>query len=183
MCFGLGVKQKSGDPGGRHCIIAAAVSHRITLERNTLRFAAAHFTTFGEECEPLHGHNYDVFVEIEGDLTADAWVLDFGEAKRIVGGICKELDHRFLLARDSPVLRISESEGEYQVEFGDRRYVLPNSDVAALPLDNTTAERLAGWLCGRIAAELAARGATNVRRVSVGVEEMPGQAGWFTKEV
>jgi hypothetical protein len=30
--------------------------------------------------------------------------------------------------------------------------------------------------------EMAARGAANVQRVSVGVEEAPGQAGWFTKE-
>src|SRR5919109_4080131 len=72
------------------------MTHRITLERNTLRFSAAHFTTFGGECEPLHGHNYDVFVEIEGDLTGDSWVLDFTETKRIVSGICKEHDHKFL---------------------------------------------------------------------------------------
>jgi len=157
------------------------MSHRITLERNTLSFAAAHFTTFAGECEPLHGHNYDVFVEIEGDLTADAWVFDFTEAKRIVAGICQELDHRFLLALDSPALRISKAEGEYQIVFGDRRYVVPSSDVAALPIDNTTAERLAEWICGRIAREMAARGAANVQRVSVGVEEAPGQAGWFTK--
>jgi 6-pyruvoyltetrahydropterin/6-carboxytetrahydropterin synthase len=157
------------------------MSHRITLERNTLRFAAAHFTTFGGECEPLHGHNYDVFVEIEGDLTADAWVLDFTEAKRIAGAVCRELDHRFLLALQSRALRISEAEGEYEIAFGDRRYVLPSSDVTALPIDNTTAERLAEWICGRIASELAARGAANLQRVSVGVEEAPGQAGWFSK--
>lgn len=158
------------------------MSYRIRLERNTLRFAAAHFTTFGEECESLHGHNYDVLVEIEGDLTADAWVFDFTEAKRIVAGICEELDHRFLLALDSPALQISNAEGEYRVVFGDRRYVMPSGDVAALAIDNTTAERLAEWMCGRIAQELAVRGAGNVHRVSVGIEEAPGQAGWFSKE-
>jgi 6-pyruvoyltetrahydropterin/6-carboxytetrahydropterin synthase len=159
------------------------MTYRITLERNTLRFAAAHFTTFGEECEPLHGHNYDVFVEIEGDLTADSWVLDFTEAKRIVAAICKELDHRFLLARASSALRISEGEGEYEIAFGKRRYVLPAADVAALPIDNATAERLAEWISGRIAEELTKRGATNVERISVGVEEAPGQAGWFSREI
>ena len=158
------------------------MSYRITLERNTLRFAAAHFTTFAGECEPLHGHNYDVFVEIEGDLTADAWVFDFTEAKRIVAGICGELDHRFLLALGSPSLRISKAKGEYQIKFGDRRYVVPSSDVVELAIDNTTAERLAEWLCGRIAMEMAARGVANIQRVTVGVEEAPGQAGWFTKE-
>lgn len=158
------------------------MSHRITLERNTLRFAAAHFTTFGNECEPLHGHNYDVFVEIEGDLSADSWVFDFTEAKRLVAAICKELDHRFLLPLKNPSLRIDQRDAEYEIAFGDRRYVIPRSDVAPLPIDNSTAERLAEWLHGRIRSDLAARGASDLKRIIVGVEEAPGQAGWFSSE-
>lgn len=156
------------------------MTHRITLERNTLRFAAAHFTTAGAECEPLHGHNYDVFVELEGPLTTDSWVIDFTEAKLIVGAICREVDHRFILALKSPALRITDSGAEYEVGAGERRYVIPKSDVAALPIDNATAERLAEWFAGRIAAALRERGATNVEAVSVGIEEAPGQAGWYT---
>jgi 6-pyruvoyltetrahydropterin/6-carboxytetrahydropterin synthase len=157
------------------------VPHRITLERNTLRFSAAHFTTFGGECEPLHGHNYDVFVEIEGSLTADSWVVDFSEAKRLVATICKQLDHRFLLPLNSKALKIEDLETAYEIIFGERRYVIPRSDVAALPLENTTAERLAEWFANRITDELHALGATNVKHVTVGVEEAPGQAGWFTQ--
>lgn len=152
------------------------------LERNTLRFAAAHFTTFDGECEPLHGHNYAVLAEINGDLTADSWVLDFNQAKRIVGAICKELDHRFLLPLDNPSLTVTKRDAEYEIVFAERRYVVPSSDVAVLPIDNTTAERLAEWVCGRIAAELAGITAENIRRISVGIEEAPGQAGWFTAE-
>ena len=154
--------------------------HRISLERNTLRFSAAHFTTFAGECEPLHGHNYDVFVEMEGDLTPDSWVFDFSEGKRLVADICKEVDHKFLLPVRSRVLQIEERGEEYEVRFGERRYVLPRIDVAPLPIDNSTAERLAEWIAGRIAAELSARGASGVARVTVGVEEAPGQAGWYT---
>ncbi len=155
------------------------MSYRITLERNTLRFAAAHFTTYGGECEPLHGHNYDVFVEIEGDLTGDSWVLDFTETKRLVAGICKELDHRFLLPLRSSILGINEADAEYEIVFADRRYVVPKSDVAALPIDNSTAERLAEWLNGRIRDALVEAGASHIKRILVGVEEAPGQAGWF----
>ena len=158
------------------------MTYRITLERNTLRFASAHFTTFGGECEPIHGHNYDVFVEIEGELTSDSWVLDFSEAKRLVAAICKELDHRFLLPARSDALSIEERDAEYEITFSDRRYVLPKKEVAALPIDNSTAERLAEWLNGRIRAALSASGASNIRRVTVGVEEAPGQAGWFASD-
>jgi len=158
------------------------MAHRITLERNTLRFSAAHFTTFGGECEPLHGHNYDLFVEIEGDLTEDSWVVDFTDAKRIVATICKQLDHRFLLPLRSTALNVDERKAEYEITFAGRRYVMPKSDVVALPIDNSTAERLAEWFAGEIGDRLQALGATNVHRLTVGVEEAPGQAGWFTQE-
>ncbi|TMB70055.1 MAG: 6-pyruvoyl tetrahydropterin synthase family protein [Chloroflexi bacterium] len=174
MVFGRSVNRTSAP--------SPVMTYRITLERNTLRFAAAHFTTFGGECEPIHGHNYDVFVEVEGDLTADSWVLDFSETKRTVAAICKQLDHRFLLPRKSRSLEIEERDGEYEIAFRDRRYVLPESDVAALPIDNSTAERLAEWLNGRIRAALSASGASNIGRVTVGVEEAPGQVGWFTSD-
>ncbi len=156
------------------------MAYRITLERNTLRFAAAHFTTFSGECEPLHGHNYDVFVEVEGALTGDGWVLDFVEAKKLVAALCTEVDHRFILPLNNGSLVITETEGEYEIVVADRRYVVPRADVAALPIDNSTAERLAEWLAGRIAGELRSRGASNITSITVGIEEAPGQAGWYT---
>lgn len=159
------------------------MTHRITLERNTLRFAAAHFTASATECEPLHGHNYDVFVEIEGDLTPDSWVIDFGEAKALVRRICQDLDHRFLAATGSSTLSLARSGGDVTITGGGKRYVMPEEDVVFLDIDNTTAERLAEWIASRIAAGFGETGARNIHRITVGVEEMPGQAGWFTLDL
>jgi 6-pyruvoyltetrahydropterin/6-carboxytetrahydropterin synthase len=159
------------------------MSHRISIERNTLRFAAAHMATFGGETEPLHGHNYEVIVQIDGALSVDSWVIDFGEAKRLVRAICQELDHKLLLAALSASMRIEDGHGVVTVQTSaDKRYVIPQTDVALLEIDNTTAERLAEWFAGRIAAALADAGASNVTAITVGIEEMPGQAGWFTLE-
>src|SRR2546428_13593811 len=96
----------------------------------------------------------------------------------MIAAICKELDHRFLLPTKGAALSIAERGAEYEIKFGDRRYVLPTSDVALLPIDNSTAERPAGWLDGRIRAALFSSGATRVTRGPAGVEEAPGQAGW-----
>lgn len=160
------------------------MSHRISIERNTLRFAAAHMATFGGETEPLHGHNYDVTVQIDGALSEDSWVIDFGDAKRIVRAICKELDHKFLLAARSTGMRVDDEDGVVTIQTSaGKRYVIPRSDVAMLEIDNTTVERLAEWFAGRIRAALEEAGAANVTAVTVGIEEMPGQAGWFTLEV
>ena len=156
------------------------MAHHITVERNTLRFAAAHFATFGGQCEPLHGHNYDVLLDLQGDLTADSWVVDFAQVKRIAAALCQELDHRFLLPLQNRHLRIAEKDREYEIGFQDRRYVIPKADVVALPVDNSTAERLAEWLASRLAQELRSQGASNLRSLTVGVEEAPGQAGWYT---
>jgi len=160
------------------------MSYRISIERNTLRFAAAHMATFGGETEPLHGHNYDVIVQISGALSADSWVIDFGDAKRLVRAICQELDQKFLLAARSTAMRIDDENGVVTIQTSaDRHYVIPKSDVAMLEIDNTTAERLAEWFAGRIATALREAGAANVTAIRVGIEEMPGQAGWFTLEV
>ena len=157
--------------------------HRVTVERNTLRFAAAHFATYEGRCEPLHGHNYDVIVEVEGELTEDSWVIDFAALKSMARALCQELDHKFLLQRESKVLQIDEGKSNWKVRFQERGWVFPKSDVLALPIDNTTAERLAEWFGGRLREALAARGTTNVTSISVGLEEMPGQAGWWREGV
>jgi len=165
------------------------LSYKVTVERNTLRFAAAHFATFGDECEPLHGHNYDVIVEVEGELTGDGWVVDFGVLKSIVRELCQELDHKFLLQRNSKVLEIDEGKSNWKVRFRERPggrpsgrgWVFPKSDVLPLPIENSTVEQLARWFAERLRERLAERGATNLTSISVGIEEMPGQAGWWTE--
>jgi 6-pyruvoyltetrahydropterin/6-carboxytetrahydropterin synthase len=159
----------------------AAMPHRVTVERNTLRFAAAHFATFEGQCEPLHGHNYDVSIEVEGELTDDSWVIDFRLLKSLARELCQQLDHKFLLQRDSKVLQIDEGKSNWKVRFRERGWVFPKSDVLPLPIDNTTAERLAEWFAGRLREQLLARGTTNLSSITVGIEEQPGQAGWWTE--
>ena len=154
--------------------------HKVTVERNTLRFAAAHFATYEGQCEPLHGHNYDVIIEVEGELTDDSWVIDFAALKSIAGDLCRELHHKFLLQRESKVLKIDEGTSNWKVRFQERGWVFPKSEVVPLLIDNTTAERLAQYFAGRLREQLAARGATNITSITVGIEEMPGQTGWWT---
>jgi 6-pyruvoyltetrahydropterin/6-carboxytetrahydropterin synthase len=154
------------------------MKYKICVQRNTLRFCAAHFATFQGQAEPLHGHNYDLLLEIEGDLTEDAWVLDFAELKTIAEALCQQLDHRLLLPRANPALTVTDVADAWEIASPGRRYVIPKSDVCVLPLDNSTAERLAEWFCQRLAEALAGRG--NITAISAGVEEAPGQAGWCT---
>lgn len=160
------------------------MSHRVTVARNRLRFAAGHFATFADELEPIHGHNYDLIVEVAGPLTDEAWVLDFSLLKHLTREVCKSLDHKFLLQMESRSLRIRDQGAHFEVRYGDKLpYLLPKHDVAALPIDNTTAERLAEYIAGRLQEALAAQAPAGLARLCVTVEEMPGQAGSFETDL
>jgi 6-pyruvoyltetrahydropterin/6-carboxytetrahydropterin synthase len=141
-----------------------------------VKFSAGHFATYGGDCEPLHGHTYEVAAEVDGELTEESWVVDFVSLKATLRDLCQELDHRFILQERSRVLDIARSGTAWKVRTPKGHgYVFPVQDVAALPIDNSTAERLAEYLCGRLSAALGEAGAANVQNVSVEVWEGPGQ--------
>lgn len=151
----------------------------VTVEGVRLRFAAAHMATLGDELEPLHGHNYEVHCRVEGDLTDDRWVIDFGVLKRLAHEACERLDHRFLLQERATRVQVEQEGAEWVVAHGERRYRFPASDVCVLPIENTTAELIAEWIWGEVAAGLALGAHGNVVRLAVDVEEMPGQSGGY----
>jgi 6-pyruvoyltetrahydropterin/6-carboxytetrahydropterin synthase len=151
----------------------------VTVEGVRLRFAAAHMATLGDELEPLHGHNYEVRCQVEGSLTDDHWVIDFSVLKRAAREACERLDHRFLLQARSALLDANHDEETWTVRHHGRTYVFPISDVVAMPIENTTAELLAEWIWGEIETALGAPAHSNLVRLAVDVEEMPGQAGSY----
>lgn len=62
------------------------------------RFSSAHrLVGIGGKCESLHGHNYLVEVEVEGEsLDEQGVLLDFRELKDSLRAIISNLDHKFL---------------------------------------------------------------------------------------
>jgi 6-pyruvoyltetrahydropterin/6-carboxytetrahydropterin synthase len=148
-----------------------------------IRFAAAHFATYGGECEPLHGHSYEVAAEVGGALTDDSWVFDFSSLKRLLRELCAELDHRFILQVESALLEIDRDEDYWKVRTpSGAGYVFPVADVAALPIDNSTAERLAEHLCERLWESLTRDGRGRLESASVEVWEGPGQRATYARQ-
>lgn len=155
--------------------------HRVHVAGDGLAFAAAHFITYEDgACEPLHGHNYRVEVEVEAPLNEAGYVVDFVGLRERVGGILAELDHRVLLPGRSPRIEVAEGDGEVAVRCGERSYRFPAGDVRVLPVGNTTAEAVAGWLADRLLS--APEGGDGgllpsgepPSRIVVRVEESPG---------
>ena len=156
---------------------------KVKVTGGNLKFSAAHFITFGGKCERLHGHNYGVQVEIEGDLGNDKLVFDFTVLKRLTREICQRLNHRFLLPMHNPHLDLIAAEDSWEVRFQDRRYVFPSTDVIELPVDNSSAERIAEYICDELCLMLMAYDTTRLYLITVGVEEAPTQMAYYQRPV
>lgn len=152
----------------------------VRLKKESLIFSAAHFITFaGNICERLHGHNYRVFAEVYGPLDENEYVIDFIALRDALQAITQELDHRMLLPKSHPTINVQADEKEVLVTFEDRRWVFPLDDCAILPMNNTTAERLAEYISERLMSALNALGITNIQKLVLGVDENEGQ--WAIK--
>lgn len=155
-------------------------SYAIRVYKQYFNFGSAHFLIFGDGTrEPLHGHNYQARVKVEGALNAGDIVIDFIPFKPLVKALCDALDHRTLLPRDNPHLELIESEESVEVHHRDGgRFVFPSEDVLVLPITNTSTEMLARYLATGIIDALPTKvPEAKVYAVEVEVEESGGQCG------
>jgi 6-pyruvoyl tetrahydropterin synthase/QueD family protein len=159
------------------------IMRKVKVEGNYLNFSSAHFITYGGKCEHLHGHNYEVLVEIEGTLGEDQLIFDFTVLKRLTKEICRRLDHRFLLPLYNPHLTLHASPTEWEILFGQRRYVFPRQDVVEMPIDNSTAERIAEYIGDELCALLAEYDTSRLSTLLVGVAEAPMQMAYYQRSL
>jgi 6-pyruvoyltetrahydropterin/6-carboxytetrahydropterin synthase len=155
-----------------------AAKYRVRLDKEYHVFCAAHFITFeGTICEPLHGHNYRVAVEVDGPLDENQYVVDFIALRDALKAITDSLEHHMLLPLEHPTIQVEAGEREVEVRFEDRRWVFPRSECALLPMPNTTAELLARYIGQRLLDDLLQRTGTRPERIEVSVDESNGQWG------
>ena len=153
-----------------------AETYRVRVTKDHLVFSAAHFITYGGNiCERLHGHNWRTAVEVAGPLDENRYVLDFIALRDALQEIVDELDHRMLLPLSHPTIRVQPGDREVEVIFEDRRWIFPREDCILLPIENTTAERLAWWIGGRLREWISGQATTALTRLRVEVEENFGQ--------
>lgn len=129
------------------------------------------------KCGRLHGHTYAVSVRVEGSQAGE-FIIDFIDLKDIITEICDRLDHRVLIARNDPRLKIEEEEYQYIIEVIKhcKHYVLPRDDVLLLPVSSVSAEDLCRYLLSEISSCLKNNGfADNITSLHVRVDEGIGQ--------
>lgn len=153
----------------------------IRVYKQYFNFASSHFMLFKDGTrEPLHGHNYRVQIKGNALDLDDDMVFDFLDIKPIVREVCDSLDHKLLIPGNNPHLRIEERERNYILSTRDESFFsIPQTDVLILPIENTSAERMASYLAYQIRDKVLEKFNFEFKELEVEVEETPGQAAIF----
>lgn len=152
----------------------------LHLYKQNFKFSAAHFLIFDEKrAEKLHGHNYQVRVDLRvpdtaGSLEERGYFIDFRHFKDFIRSRLEAWDEMVLLPARHPEMKTREEGPSLHVHFRDRYYVFPRSEVHLLPVTNTSVEQLS-----RLLAEEFLDAFESVGEVRVRVEETRGQAASF----
>lgn len=110
---------------------------RVTRE---IDFCYGHrLLNYDGKCKFLHGHNGRAIIAIESEtLDERGMVLDFSDIKRVVSGwIDENLDHRMLLHKHDPYVRVLQDLGEPLFLMDEN----PTAENIARLIHNFTASR------------------------------------------
>jgi len=159
-------------------------SFAIQVSKENLKFSAAHFIAYPGFREPLHGHNYQVGVRVEGRLSATGYVLDFGVVKKVLKQIVDRLDERTIIPAQSECLQVAESGNQVKVRYGSDEFSFPRADVALIEIAHSSAEELARYIWRELYTALEARAAlAAMLALEVSVAEGPGQAAYYRRDL
>lgn len=181
----------------------------VFVSKDSFKFTAAHFIAFKGFRERIHGHNYTVAVRLRGKRGADGYVVDFGNIKKLLTKLCKQLNQRVLLPAKSDVLEIKRcavpsndpldsettlssgtpAEQNVQVRCEDGAFFsFPASDALLLPIVHTSAEDLAEYLLNELISQFAEdfsgdylMEARGVSCIELSVSEAPNQTATCTR--
>jgi 6-pyruvoyltetrahydropterin/6-carboxytetrahydropterin synthase len=154
----------------------------IHMHKEYFKFSCAHFLIFPDGSkERIHGHNYHVDAEIEGQLTDKGIVIDFILVKPVIRELCDYLDEHWLLPGEHPELVITPREDAHtEVVYRECRYLAPSEEIIVLPINNTSAENLATWIGRELVERIGDRfGKTQIQRLKLAVSETSGQWGVY----
>ena len=139
----------------------------VTISR-VYTFSAAHRIEGHPKCGRIHGHNYEVTVEVTGPVNShDGMVIDYGKLDELVKPLIDRMDHRYISSSDN-----LEHNDPYAALAAER------GECVALPVGHTTAEELSKYLAYECMTLLIKFGP--VDSVTIIVKETPKSVARFT---
>ncbi len=145
---------------------------RVEGTQNRINFSAAHFIPSIEKCSRLHGHDYSVDLELEGE-PKEGILIDYGIVKGALRGLVDTFDHKTLLPESSNLSKVTCNTKECFVSYGEKQFRFPVSDVFMLERPITSSEMIADYLAQEMRNKL--KQYKNLSRIRICVFEGPGQ--------
>lgn len=139
-----------------------------------ITFSATHIIPMHKKCGRLHGHDYAINAKIIGELGADGVIMDFISVKEFLRGIASELDHRVLIPKRDPRVKVDGECVSYKI--GGKELRLPLSDCILLDIEVASAETLSDFVLKRLLEKV--KFPDNVKMIEIGVDEGRGQGAW-----
>jgi 6-pyruvoyltetrahydropterin/6-carboxytetrahydropterin synthase len=148
----------------------------LHLHKQNFKFSSAHFLIFDEKsAERLHGHNYQVAVDLKVPASFESelgYFVDFNVFKKHIKARLDLWDEHILLPAQQAEMRFVKEGKGLHVHFRERHYLFPENEVILLPITNTSVEQLSSILAADFLEAFRSYG---VRQVRVRVEETRGQ--------
>lgn len=96
--------------GSKMTILKEAGTRTLSIgEDSPIRISSGHrILHHNGKCSRPHGHNYEITVEVTGELTEDGWIVDKGDVTDVIDA----WDHRFLLQDGDPLIEAFETSGD-----------------------------------------------------------------------
>ncbi len=150
----------------------------IEIAKSYLHFSAAHFTIFSAtNRERLHGHNWQIAVEITGEVGDDGLCFDYAIYKKILKELCQQYDEYVLIAEQSPHLEISQDDDFYLIKHNGITQPLLKSDTLILPVKNITIECLSAYFLDLLVSDQQRIEACRIHAIEMRVSSGPNQWG------
>ena len=109
-------------------------------------------------------------------------MIDFTQVKPLIREIVDSLDERWLIPGEHHELTHStRDDGVVEINYRERYYAAPSTDIIILPVNNTSAENLAAYI-GRLLLKKLQHNFSEmeVHSMRLAVEETEGQLGvWY----
>jgi len=102
---------------------------------------SAHYTLSSPKDDQLHGHTYNIDVEVEGPVDENSgFVVDFNVLREMVKEVVKEWDHKFIVPkRDIPKIKV---ESPFRLEIKEIDHPFPTVEYIGLEIAKSAHRRL-----------------------------------------
>jgi len=129
--------------------MSSQAEFEVFLNSADFKFYCAHFIIHDGFREKLHGHNYQASIRLVGteELGSEGYLIDFGEVKKLLRAICREINEYFICPIYSPNMKITTDAGQLCLDCDDgSKFSFPLSDCALLPIKHSSAEEITHYL-------------------------------------